>query len=428
MTKSTAVSVVLISVATGPMVWSADDTRVEPDRAVEVHAVCVYEGEKDSGFAHILVDRPGKTAVLYVAGFDTAAWNVNVTPGTKLLRVIASGYDPQEVGVPAGVPIVEAWQGRRSPCPGAVLEQDRRLPRFRDFVSRATAIAGADRLSSFQSVYRPTVDFEFVVDKVEPSELLLAGFPFVAEREDVPEDVRGITVRTEYYEPGNGTVSLLDVGLFGPDSASRTKLPNGVDRFVAGAGKAYGISGKDVVEIDLDNGTTRSFPGKVVGVAGVTWLSDVAFDSKRNRLVAHCSAGRRLDALDVATGKWSELAENVDAGQLAYSSDGDCLYGLEKPHQRVPLLRQFDERGRLLRTIVLEGPVVSAPLSDESRVTTTRLESAGKYLVVITSSASLERPTPETPERRIHLVDPKTGQSWLTWRSTAVPENDEATE
>ncbi len=428
--SSTAALAVLSAVVTGPFLGapSTEVVPVEATEKVEVHAVCVYEGEKETGFADVYVDRPGKTVVLFVGAYETAAWSVTASPGTKLQRVVASGYEPQEVAVPEGVTIVEAWRGKQKPYPGYVIKPDRRLPPFQAFVSRVTTFVRTDRLASFQSSYRPPVADRFVVDDVEKDDRLSAAYPFVSSREDVPEAARELSVVTELFEtseqPRGRSVSMVEMSLFGPKLDTKTSLPERVGRVVEGAGTTYGIAGHDVVEIDLDGRTTTSLLGEATKLAEISWPSDLAFDTKRNRLVVHSSSRKGLYAFDVAQKTWSPLAQKVGTNQLAYSAEEDCLYGIEVPHKGAPRLKQMDEKGREIRTIDLDGPIVSAPLGNMPGVSSTRVESVGKYLVVVTSSSSRLLPTSESPERRIHLVDPSTGQSWLTWRSTTL--GDEA--
>lgn len=79
----------------------------------ELHIVGVYNGSEVAG-AHgierrgsvdVRVARPGHDVVLVLAAYDPVDWAVTVADGTRLSRVILSGYHAQRARVPSGVPL-----------------------------------------------------------------------------------------------------------------------------------------------------------------------------------------------------------------------------------------------------------------------------------------------------------------------------------
>src|SRR5882672_5937588 len=63
----------------------------------ELHAVGVYEGferqQGDNGSpqARVVVDRPGKDIVLLLGSFNGVQWNVELTPNTRLEKLVLYG-------------------------------------------------------------------------------------------------------------------------------------------------------------------------------------------------------------------------------------------------------------------------------------------------------------------------------------------------
>lgn len=69
----------------------------------ELHIISIY-GPNDGTDVTVTVEREQPT-VLVLSGFDPVHWHVVTTPGANLERVIATGFEQQEVTAPAGIPV-----------------------------------------------------------------------------------------------------------------------------------------------------------------------------------------------------------------------------------------------------------------------------------------------------------------------------------
>lgn len=132
----------------------------------EMHVIGVY-GSK-VGFANrgpVDVEVSSKTPVVIVlTSYFPVDWNVKLTEGTRLAKVIVSGYYPQEIaGVPAGVTVINRsyyppdGSRRRD---GWFFSYKYNSVDWRDMVRRLNDMTGL-RVASFQSAYEGE---SFVVD------------------------------------------------------------------------------------------------------------------------------------------------------------------------------------------------------------------------------------------------------------------------
>jgi|GEM_PF-979037 len=90
----------------------------------EIHVMTSYEGGRKTdvnlsalevtGEHDIRINRPGKNVFLYLSSHEPAVWNLHITEGTKVIGVIADGYERQMVrGAPkeAFVALHDAFGG-----------------------------------------------------------------------------------------------------------------------------------------------------------------------------------------------------------------------------------------------------------------------------------------------------------------------------
>jgi len=138
----------------------------------EMHVVGVYcskAGRANRGPVEVEV-RSRTPVVLVLTSYFSVDWKVKVAGGTRLAKVIVSGYNPQVVdGVPAGVPVVNRSyfppDGSRRKD-GWFFSYKYNSIGWRDMVRRLNDMTGL-RVASFQSTYEGET---FVVDGVRGRE------------------------------------------------------------------------------------------------------------------------------------------------------------------------------------------------------------------------------------------------------------------
>lgn len=148
-----------------------DDAPAAAVQAAEVHAVGVYEGAVRTGeqihgpVVRVSVDRPGATVVLLLGSYRPVRWQVEVTPATRLERVVLHGYRPGESDV--------VFSGAE-PAPavsiavGLPLSYQAAGKDMRDLLDRLPEIAGTDRLASFHGDYTAPEEGFFIAPDTRP--------------------------------------------------------------------------------------------------------------------------------------------------------------------------------------------------------------------------------------------------------------------
>jgi hypothetical protein len=95
------------------------DGAMDADKEVdaELHAIGVYEGdEKQNGRVNVRVTCIKRPIMLLLIAYKTVEWNVELDQGTRLLKVVLSGYHKQKViGLPSTVSVISTSYDEGSP-------------------------------------------------------------------------------------------------------------------------------------------------------------------------------------------------------------------------------------------------------------------------------------------------------------------------
>jgi beta-lactamase regulating signal transducer with metallopeptidase domain len=402
----------------------------------EVHAVGVYEGATETGNqihgprADIELDRPGKEVTLVLTSYEPITWRLSVGEETNLTKVILGGNKLQAVeGITTDVEIVQPEAERSQRLP---VVRSSETAEFRYFVEQVRAITGRE-LSSFHGIYRPEATIE--IDSVQDNLRLSSQWPQPTPLRELPEAARELTFEAHSYTtvrrrsngygggyrggPQNAAYGTFT--LEGPVPEELVPLPGNVERvaYDPRGERYYGIAGHDVAKVDLEE---QEVERMTVGldVPPLSWPAEVTFDTKRRRLILGTSGGGGyLYAYSPETEEWSVISKRPGAfDAYGYSEEDDLLYGIlfsrgpEDGLESVTLAK-VNANGALLETVPIKGPIVPGSLTRGPGVSTTRVIPVQGFVVIIGKLGDRHSGAPEG-ESFIYLVDPETGQVWLT--------------
>jgi hypothetical protein len=416
--RSLALSLGLLLLASTPLV--AAPVRPDPAGGREAFVVGVYEGFKtptggESQFAYVTVNRPKQRVTLVLMAYGSVTWEIKAGPDTTIERVILGGYRAQQVnGLPAKTPISDAYRGAPTPdLPFYLHSID--TPAFRVVAETVPKKWGLP-VSGFVGGYQADPGRPFVIDKVSDDPRLRADYPVPTPAAELPK----LKFRALNYTVGERRFEVFasagDFTLAGPDEASLHGLPGKVMRLTADpkGKKHYGISSHDIVEVDFDKHTTTKIAPGPDGPK-ISWPSDVAFDTKRNRLLLTTSTGGYLIAHDPAAGTWETLVENFPIAALAYHPKNDMLYAV-KFHSD-PVLFRINAKGAVIDKLDLDGPFFPEMFKTGPGPTGLQLVPADDHMVLLSSPHGLRGSEGPTPARTyMYLIDLKTGKTRLTWK------------
>jgi hypothetical protein len=400
----------------------------QPDANSELHVVCAHEGYTKTGDmihggkAAVKVDRPGKAVTLVVSAYNSITWEVTVTPGTTLKKVIVAGYHRQAAeGQLNGVEVAEAFREGRQGKPFLYAYYNIDTGRLRPSIREIHRMTGME-VSSFQGVYSATADSPQVVDAVMKDERLASDYPRVTPAADLPK----FKVQAVRLIPG-GHDLLPSFGEFtaaGPEVDSLKPLPAGIRQVVydpAGR-KFYGVTVHVVNGIDMARGKATKLD-EGLNVPRIQSVRGLAFDTRRGRLLV-IAAGRNLYEYTPATGAWrviAELPRGIELGALVHHAKQDVLYGLgmsmggEEERSR-PTLFRLNAQGAVTGKIVLGDPMFPGLVGHPWISSHLQLLDAGDRLVAVVTRTG--RPSEEggEPESLVYLIDPKTERAQLAWK------------
>ena len=157
------------------MAKSLREPRSDDDKAIaaepEIHLIGVYQGRGRPGVANppisVEVRPTRKPVVLVLTSYFSVDWNVTVTAGARIKKVIVSGYNNQEIhGVPDGIPVENrsyypADGSRRAG--GWFFAYEWNTPQWREVVRHLNDETGL-HVATFQAHYEGS---SFVVDDEE---------------------------------------------------------------------------------------------------------------------------------------------------------------------------------------------------------------------------------------------------------------------
>jgi len=404
------------------------DTKATNDGR-ELHVVSIYQGvtrtgnEIHGGRARVTVDRPGAKVTLACAAYERVTWEIALTPDTKLEKVILGGYYPQAVkGVGEEVEVVKAFRNDSndgSPLLRYCYVMD--SAEFRSFLHELAKLCNLP-VASFQGTYAYKHESPFVVKEIQDDPRLSLDYPTPTPLADLPDlTFRAVHIAGGDRFPHRVDASYGDFTLAGPIVDTLQSLPQGVSRvaFDSAGKQYYGVAGHSVVT--WKEGEKKATPMDLgFDVPQLHWPADVAIDAKRRRLLLVSSG--YLYAYDIATEKWSALAERPELTALTYNSNLDAVFGIALQHGEHgdrPVLRQLNTEGTVVKSTPLGSPIIPGTFGRGPGIGEVRLAPGDDYVIALVSPNGRfggESPGPRTS--CIYLIDPKEGKVWLTAKET----------
>jgi hypothetical protein len=382
----------------------------------ELHVVGIYAASPESvanhseGVVSVIVNRPGKVVTLVLSAYEPTLWQLNVGAGTTIEKVYVTGYYRQRTqGVPTGAQVVPQSYETGN---GYLLVGDRIDSRqFLASVPKIFRLTGME-MSSFNGNHVSNEPMVFTIDSVQDDPRLRTDYPQPVPIGELPNVEFQMA-----FEQGENVV-LRDYTLAGARNTS-SLMPDGM-RVIAETTKRFyfGAERHTVLKFDTVNGTVEEIAYSIVAPEG--WPMGTAFDSKRGRVVV-VSLGSEgfLYANTPPSTQWTFLAsaDNRDYEAIDYHAANDSYYALGTTYESAPVIHHLSAAG-----LHLDGEI-RLPLQpfngyDER----SEIVSVGNYIVVLFGPGRYVQPD-EFPESRMYLVDPATGQSWLTYRKVGRPVN-----
>jgi hypothetical protein len=386
----------------------------EPPGDRELHVVGIYSGASQNGGpvpnhergnAAVTVNRPGKSVTLLLASYEPVDWHVSVSAGTGIERIFLTSYYSNAVdGLPPGVPVTTVTLGYI----GYSLEASdyyRALPRI-------CALTGQD-LASFHGNYTAPYPTPFVIDSVQNDPRLRCDYPQPVPTNNLPP----LNFRLAFFGSGRG-VYFQNYTLAGPQGGA-SLLPD-VLAVPDSSGRYYYAADPHFVwKIDSQTGSAQNMQ-LPPSVPELSWPVGIAFDSMRQRVLLVSLGGEGfLYAYSPAQDTWSLVSSmnNLDLDSLVYHAPSDSLFGVGVSWgDGHPVIHELSADGAPRRTIQL--PV--QPFRIDPGDHRSELASVGEYLVLLIGPRYSWQ---SDQESRMYLIDPRTGDVWLTYRQIHPPPN-----
>lgn len=404
---------------------AAEDT--PPEKEIEVHAVGIYEGATETGNrihgpkAAVEVNRPDKSVILLLSCYGPVTWEITAREETELRKVYLIGRPPQAVkGLKDESIVVKTWEtDKRDP---SYAGHDSNAASFYYFVQWATKLTGQDRLASFTGTYRPASPF--TIHLLQADRKLRASYPELTPVAELPEKAQKLKFKAvRYLESGRrGRPSIGAYGDFtlqGPQEDTLRPLPDRVSRIAYDLvdDQYYGISGHDVVKIDLKKQEVETME-LGLDVPPLSWPCEITFDSKRRRIILGSSGGGGyLYAYSPEQQEWSVISRRPGAlDAFSYSEQEDCIYGVlfERFGERSGVfLAKVNALGAIIWKMRLEDPVIPGSLATGPGPSSTRVAAVADYVAIMAKG----RPVGDTATSYIYLVEPQTKRIWVTSKS-----------
>jgi hypothetical protein len=377
----------------------------------ELHVVGVYEGTGGGTAGKITVDRPGQSVTLFLSSYDSVTWQLTATPNTTIERVFLQGYYEQNVaGLPGGstrLPqFIRGWH--RIP--------DRRLLcRFVEIPALHSGRQPDDWAGDRQlhGAYQAPAE-PFLIDAVQDDPRLSFANPRPVPPEELPD------VRYQFATwQGSQPVKVEEFTL--SEEGGLAALRNYI-RLSPDAAKQFYYGGDDgLTKVGASTGNSEHIPlPEYAQREG--WQMGTAFDTLRSRgLVVTLSGEGFTYAYNPANGQWSTAfsMQNRDFDCLEYHAASDTLWGVTVSHEDSVYAKLVGVKaadGSLAKEIQLPIFPFDIDFSDHRA----EVVSTGEYLVLLFQPRqNFYTGARSIPESRIYLVDPRNGQLWLTYRSSA---------
>jgi hypothetical protein len=390
----------------------------EPPGDRELHVVGVYTGtapgggtshNNEQGDAAVIVNRPGKRVTLVLSAYEPVVWHLTVGNATVVDRIILGGYYAQKVeGVGSEVEIIDAtfpnnpgnylYVGYSLDCPDV----------YRAF-EKIRTMTGLE-ISSFHGGYQAPYPAPIVIDSVQDDPRLRAGYPVPTPASQLPN----LQFQLSFHHRGSGgDVFTRRYTLAGPQEDSRLLPATRVIRD-GGTRYYYGLNWHDPFRVDTQTGAEQDFVPPA-SLPELSWPSGLTYDPQRNRVLLVSFGGDGyLYGYAPNTEQWSLVRnmDNRDVESLEYHAAGDVLYGLSVfgGDCSSAWVMKFTSDGQFQSQFRLNLHAYGLSLGSH----TTELVSVGEYLVLLLEPT---HPHYEQSESRMYLIDPRTGESWLTYRS-----------
>lgn len=353
-------------------------------------------------------DRPG---ILALTSYHTVNWDVRLAEGANLQKVIVSSYDPSRrpTNLPEHIPVELYSYPSRPPWLYAYRRDLRAFPH----TARALKTLTGQTPTTFQGQYRyagmpftigaggETWTAERVLSDMHTLYEQATAFDLAADRR-ASEAYHFKAIHHTYDQTGRrlyGAVS--DFTPVGPISGTFRGIPANIRQvaFDPNTSTYYGTTPHMLVRLDPRTGEERPF-------GGIEWLTGVAYDTTRNRLVASNLSGEGFFYVFRPNGTLASQVSlnNVDLYSLTYSAADDAFYALSRGTADRPLILKYDASFR---------PAGRINLSDyipyESDLWDYQLTATGDRLSLITPAVpDLYRPH-LPPQAMSYLINPATG-------------------
>lgn len=389
----------------------------------ELHVVGVYSGTTSSGgvshdhelgYGSVLLDRPDKRVTLVLNAYEPVRWQVSVTEGTELESVLLGGYYHQTVdGVGPGTEIVHATHEDGNPVwiwAGHRIESGT----FYRAVPMLNALTGL-AIASFHGDYQASYPEPYVVDRVQDDPRLSADYPRPVDPGSLPE----LRFQVAFFDPtgGDGDQALFHrtYSLAGPVEPGRLLpamrvVPDHEKRFY------YGTRRHEAWQVDVRTGSGGVLsPG--ADLPDLSWPRGAAYDLQRERALLVSLGGQGyLYAYESDPPRWNVLRsmDHRDLDCLVYHPSEDVLYGVSitSPEGGAPRLVRLSPHGAFLD----ETTLPFLPFGIGPGGYACELVSVGEFLVLLWEPPDISSPGDAWFESRLILIDPRTGESWLTYR------------
>lgn len=406
----------------------ADDKPVakKADNDREVHVVGIYEGFTKSdgkihgGKARVEVRRPDKSVTLVLVSYTPVTWEITLDPKTRIEKVILGGGGKSAVkGLPEKTEVVEAFRGSKEPKL-AVYAYKVDAPGFRAIVEAIDGMT-KQKVANFAGVYRADPENPLVIEEVSSDEQFSIDYPKPADPAKLPKLTFQAHREIGGKYPHEVTRSFGEFTLTGVKADTLQPLPDHVSRITYDpvGKKHYGIYRHKLAEIDMVKKKVKELDAGLQ-VPEISWPADVAFDTKRERVLLTSSGGGGiLYAYYPKTDMWDALAEKP-ANAIVYHPKDDIVYGLKGDlgGRTPPVLQHINEKGAVVDSMTLEGPFLPGIFALGPGTGSVQLAAAGDKLVMLINPVGLrggsEAPTPKWSY--IYLLDQKTGKAQLVWK------------
>jgi hypothetical protein len=401
--------------------------KAKEDKDRELHLIGIYEGyTKSNGQIHgdraqIQISRPGKKVTLVLVAYKPMTWEVGVSKGTTIEKVILGGYNKAAVkGLPEKVEVVEAFRGSKdAKLPFYTYKIDE--PGFRAIVEALDGMTG-QKLASFTGMYRAEAESVIAVEDVSDDERFSVDYPQPVPAAKLPK----LTFRAHREIPGKYphevTRSFGEFTLAGAKADTLVPLPDRASRITHDpvGKKYYGIANHKLAVIDM---ATKKVKELALGdVPEISWPADVTFDAKRERVLLTTSGGGGyLYAYYPKTEKWEVLAEKP-ANTIVYHPKDEVVYGLKGDLRGgVPELQEINAKGAVVTSVPLDGPFLPGMFALGPGTGSVQLAAADDKLVMLINPTGLRGSEVPLPKwSYMYLIDQKTGKAQLAWKEKVV--------